>query len=200
MQKKMGRKAKNLLGRRFGKLRVVSYVGNDDRGRPVWRCRCDCGNEVDVARPNLTSREGRRSCGCLSSGRSALDLEGMRFGMLTAIERLDERIAGAVVWRCRCDCGNEVAVKSHVLASGKKENCGCKPARRPYRDLAGMRFGMLTAIEPCGKAADNSYLWRCRCDCGCEKAVKSSHLTSGKTRSCGCASRRRGPAAERRRS
>ena len=191
MQKK-GSKVKSLVGRRFGKLTAVSYTGRNEGGSAVWRCRCDCGNEVEVTRKSLLGRSGRRSCGCLSAGRPSLNLEGLRFGMLTAVELLEQRERGSAVWRCVCDCGNEVEVRAGRLVSGKKRHCGCSSKQGVYRDLTGMRFGMLTAIEPCGKA-DRGYLWRCVCDCGNEKAVRSSNLTSGRTRSCGCASKRGRP-------
>lgn len=39
------------------------------------------------------------------------DLTGQRFGMLTALEALEERHQGCVIWRCQCDCGNIVLRK-----------------------------------------------------------------------------------------
>lgn len=52
-------------------------------------------------------------------------------------------------------------------------------------DLAGQRFGRLTAIEFTGTRKKQSY-WRCRCDCGAICIVSSGHLRSGHTQSCGC--------------
>jgi len=37
---------------------------------PTWRCRCDCGNEVDVVSCNLISGS-TRSCGCYHRERAA---------------------------------------------------------------------------------------------------------------------------------
>ncbi len=54
------------------------------------------------------------------------------------------------------------------------------------RDLTGRRFGRLTALEPVGRAADNSIVWRCRCQCGNISLVSSSKLLQGTTVSCGC--------------
>jgi len=53
-------------------------------------------------------------------------------------------------------------------------------------DLAGQRFGHLTAIERAESAIDGHAQWRVRCDCGKEKIVRGNHLTSGKIQSCGC--------------
>lgn len=46
---------------RFGRLVVEGSIG----GRQRYQCRCDCGNEVDVARANLLSGH-TLSCGCLA--------------------------------------------------------------------------------------------------------------------------------------
>jgi hypothetical protein len=54
-------KATDLVGRVFGRLNVVACAGSTDGtpARPLWRCRCTCGNEPIV----------RAACLCLLSGR-----------------------------------------------------------------------------------------------------------------------------------
>lgn len=42
------------------------------------------------------------------------DLTGKRFGKLTVLEPTEQRVRDAVVWRCRCECGNEIFVESRV--------------------------------------------------------------------------------------
>lgn len=53
--------------------------------------------------------------------------------------------------------------------------------RTKFFDITGQRFGRYVAVEHVGNGN-----WLCKCDCGNEKIVKSGHLRSGKTRSCGC--------------
>lgn len=48
------------------------------------------------------------------------------------------------------------------------------------------QYGRLTPIATVGKTKDGSPLWLCECTCGNQKAVKSAHVKSGHTRSCGC--------------
>ena len=55
-----------------------------------------------------------------------------------------------------------------------------------FKNIAGERFGILTAIEPCGYDTDNRLLWLCRCDCGNYTKVSGKHLRNGNTKSCGC--------------
>lgn len=56
-------RAIDITGQRFGKLIVMERVGVAQKGETLWKCKCDCGNEVIVRRTNL--RTGHtRSCGC----------------------------------------------------------------------------------------------------------------------------------------
>ena len=52
-------------------------------------------------------------------------------------------------------------------------------------DLAGQKFGRLTAIEPVG-VRHHQKLWKCMCDCGKEHYVEATKLKNGKIKSCGC--------------
>jgi len=53
------------------------------------------------------------------------------------------------------------------------------------KDLTGQKFGLLTAIKKMPSHSGHTY-WLCRCECGNEKEVQTSHLTCGKIQSCGC--------------
>lgn len=53
------------------------------------------------------------------------DLTGKRFGKLKVLYRLKEKIDNRIVWRCICDCGNEVNVKGIYLTTGQTKSCGC---------------------------------------------------------------------------
>lgn len=52
-------------------------------------------------------------------------------------------------------------------------------------NLAGQRFGKWTVIEP-SENRNGLTMWLCRCDCGNEKYVRSTHLLNGASKSCGC--------------
>lgn len=53
---------KDITGRKFGKLTVLEFSKHEGK-RYFWRCRCDCGKELDVEKSNLFG--GQQSCGCL---------------------------------------------------------------------------------------------------------------------------------------
>ncbi len=53
----------DLIGRRYGKLTVLSCTGEKQGSNYLWECRCDCGNITVVPTSSLT--KGRtQSCGC----------------------------------------------------------------------------------------------------------------------------------------
>lgn len=54
---------KDLTGRRFGRLLVLSHAVNDKQNKAQWNCRCDCGNEK-VVRASTLKRGHALSCGC----------------------------------------------------------------------------------------------------------------------------------------
>lgn len=61
------------------------------------------------------------------------------------------------------------------------------------KDLTGIRFGRLVAIERADPYISPSGVkqsrWLCQCDCGNTKTVALKNLTRGMTTSCGCYSR-----------
>lgn len=117
-------------------------------------------------------------------------LAGQRFGHLTVIEDSGERFHRAILWRCKCDCGNEKNITSSRLNSGHAKSCGndnC-PYHHYFDDIAGQRFGKLIAIKPTSMKDGSHMYWLCQCDCGNKHEVASNHLKRGDIQSCGCIS------------
>ena len=113
---------------------------------------------------------------------------GLRVGRLTVQEATDQRRGGYTVWRCKCDCGGEILLDTRCLQRQTVRDCGCQVRTRPgQKDLTGMRFGRLVAVEPTGQRGRNGgTVWRCACDCGNETLAVSTQLTQGYKKSCGC--------------
>lgn len=51
------------VGQVFGRLRVLGRAGTDKNKKVVWRCICECGNEVCVPSGSLVTGN-TTSCGC----------------------------------------------------------------------------------------------------------------------------------------
>lgn len=54
------------------------------------------------------------------------------------------------------------------------------------KNLAGMRFGKLVAVEPTAERKNGYTVWICRCDCGNTALYPSRYLKYGWAASCGC--------------
>ena len=58
-----GRRLKNLMGQKFGRLFVVSRHGSTPAKHATWHCVCDCGKACVVEGASLLGGH-TRSCGC----------------------------------------------------------------------------------------------------------------------------------------
>jgi hypothetical protein len=61
-------------------------------------------------------------------------------------------------------------------------------SERPWRirNVAGQRFGRLTAVNFSHIGANGQAVWNCICDCGGSIALKSTILLCGLSTNCGC--------------
>jgi hypothetical protein len=110
---------KDYVGQKFGKLTVVEMLYNYKNNDTYCKCICDCGNEYTTRMVGLVTGN-TSSCGCIHSP----SLIGNKYGRLTVVEEL-ETDTPQRLWRCKCDCGNEVNVHSYTLTSGHTQSCGC---------------------------------------------------------------------------
>ena len=120
----------DIIGKKFGELEVVEFVGFKRVGRKrrsIYRCKCSCGNEKVITRTDLLSGKVK-SCGHLWKSVKE-DLTGQRFGRLVVLGRdkkgSDDPVKKRVFYTCKCDCGNVVPVYADNLKRGKTQSCGC---------------------------------------------------------------------------
>lgn len=120
----------NRVGQRFGKLTVTKMLYNYKSNQTYVECRCDCGNTTIVYVGNVVSGK-TKSCGCEETNSRfdrihEKDLSGMKFGHLTVLHSTSKRYSNQCVgWLCKCDCGNDIIVRSSNLLRGKTRSCGC---------------------------------------------------------------------------
>ena len=119
----------DITNQRFGRL-IALYPINLNSGKGIkWHCKCDCGNETDVALSSL--RQGStKSCGCLhkelASEANKKNIIGQKFGLWTVLEELPERNENQkIVYKCKCDCGTIKNVVGGNLLNGLSQSCGC---------------------------------------------------------------------------
>lgn len=115
-----------------------------------------------------------------------MDLTGHKYGEFVVVEML-YHYNGSKKTYCKCIDENE---KESILRADFLRNfTDDKPKARNRKDIAGQKFGLLTAIRPTKKRTKNScVLWECVCDCGNPQIIEVSatNLIRGHTLSCGC--------------
>lgn len=115
----------DLVGKQFGKLKVVSEVQERRNKNIYWLCLCDCGNTKEVA-GRLLKNGAVQSCGCLINAHKKQNITNKKYGRLTVVEEAQKRTKdGHVSWVCQCDCGNTVVVSGSSLRAGVTKSCGC---------------------------------------------------------------------------
>jgi len=98
-------------------------------------------------------------------GRKAVEMTGLRFGMLTVLGPVGKSVGkkGTVAWLCQCDCGKPPkAVNGASLRSGNAKSCGCKRGRKkkvePENQVVVSEGGAAEAAPPAEPKAE---IWTC---------------------------------------
>lgn len=114
------------VGDRYGEWEIIG-----EASKPYYSlCKCSCGVIKEVN--NSTLRLGKsKSCGHGVEkqtrdrfyNRTDKQVLGKKFGKLTVIKRVNSQ--GSSRYLCRCDCGNEIIVRSSYLLTGGRKSCGC---------------------------------------------------------------------------
>lgn len=81
-----------------------------------------------------------------------IDITGVRFGKLTAIEVTGSHKKGRL-WRCSCDCGGEAIVPTGRLKNGWTKSCGCAKVEH------GRRLGVASATHGLSHKSSEYNIW-----------------------------------------
>lgn len=138
-EKRMGRPALDLSGKRFGRLLVLrrSDVGSRNS---KWICLCDCGSSI-ITRGNLLVRGETRSCRCFAA--EAASLRNVRHGHAAAYSATPTYVS----WRAML---SRVTNPKHV-AYGRYGGAGIKVCSR-WRRFTNFLADM--GERPAGKTLD----------------------------------------------
>lgn len=126
----------DLTGQKINRWTIIERAEN--KGKAVyWKCKCECGTIKDVKGSHL--RDGSsQSCGCLQKeiakdflsqvGQNNFnDLTNKEFGFWTVIKDSGKRASnGAIIWHCKCQCGEEKDLESRYLLKNISISCGCQ--------------------------------------------------------------------------
>jgi len=94
---------------------------------------------------------------------------------------------GHNIQECLKHFGFTMSAWSHANERGKIKQDPSRQRNHPCRDdLRGRRFGKLQVIELDNSKLDKQRHWKCVCDCGESKIIRTSELIRGSHMSCGC--------------
>jgi len=107
---------------------------------------------------------------------------GAVYGKLTSLYLVD---GFTKRWYCQCKCMIVVEAYECDLLNGKKKSCGrqCKAQGKDYTDK---KFAYLKAIKFIRMDSYHSATWLFECICSKKVELRVAHVTSGRTKSCGC--------------
>lgn len=113
----MNYKNNEFIGKKFGKLTILEIANR--KPHTYYVCCCECGNIATIRSDKLVKGE-TKSCGCIRYN----NLIGNKYGRLTVIKD-DGVINDKRYYLCKCECGNQVSIRSDSLISGRTRSCGC---------------------------------------------------------------------------
>lgn len=136
--------AKDILGKRFGRLVVNSLEATSGRaGKTFAVCTCDCGQSVRT-RLSWVLNGLSSSCGCGRKGKRGRrpqgpTLLGKQFGLLTVLAVVHPvgdpgaKKGQSARVACRCQCGNMTEVLVSNMKKGSTKSCGCLRKQEAFR-------------------------------------------------------------------
>lgn len=129
-QEAIKKKYKYLINTTINGWTVLDILpSNETRKYTAVLCKCKCGNIKEVKLSYLLNNQSK-DCGCgrkeTMSKTLTKNLTGQKFGKLVAVEKLLERNKhGRILYKCICDCGNEIIVPGYCLVQRHTSSCGC---------------------------------------------------------------------------
>lgn len=122
--------AKNIEGKKFGRLTVLETIWSSEARKSKVRCLCDCGNEVVKLRHYIMDGSVK-SCGCLlsdvASTNHSKDYSNYisDFG-IKIIKKSSKNKYNQQLWECICGrCGKHFVELPIKIKRNCVRSCGC---------------------------------------------------------------------------
>lgn len=106
---------KDILGKKYNSLTVIKKTNKRKYGSIIWKCKCDCGKEIEATKKQL-DRGYIKHC----KNHENEDIIGKCFGELTVISYNKKHNK----LYCKCSCGNYILVSRNNLINGHTKSCG----------------------------------------------------------------------------
>ena len=142
-------RASELVGKEIKGFKVLDW--KRENGRTYLLVVCPLCKKQRWMRKDRIDDPKTRSCGCYNISENQFkseDITGKTFGRLTAIRPTDKIASnGAVIWECKCSCGNITYNSIGLLKAGRVKSCGCLSTENSIKN--GKYVGKTTKEEYC---------------------------------------------------
>ena len=123
------KKYEHLIHTKINRWTVLKIIPPAEKTKTYALCQCQCGVVKEVNISYLLNGKSK-DCGCgrkeTLSRQQSKDLTGQKFGKLLVVERMSQKDKHRhTLYRCRCDCGNEVILAGQLLTTHHTSSCGC---------------------------------------------------------------------------
>jgi len=128
----------DILGKQFGRWKVLEYVGSNSSNQSLWKCECQCDKKVIKIIVGAYLTIGRTlSCGCIQEENK--DLTGQKFGNWLVLEKAENDKFGNIMWKCQCQCTKQTIriIRGSCLINERSRSCGCLTRLLNEYDLSG---------------------------------------------------------------
>lgn len=129
---KRGINIKEYIGLEINNWKIIDTLYKTDKG---WFmiCKCLlCGNTVVGVNIYNIIKGRSKNCGCVRKNKlsdrrvhTVESLSQQKFGKLTVTEEAGRDNYGKILYKCRCDCGNDTIVLGNSLLQNHVLSCGC---------------------------------------------------------------------------
>lgn len=156
----------NIIGNKYGEL-TVENISFNKKSRFYYKCRCSCGELINVDLYRLQSGH-TRSCNCIKEN----NLAGLTFGFLHVIKKLNKKTAYGYYYLChckRCDSEKEILGAELTRTNNPRITCGCfteNKTKEDYLKIKELGFEWIEE-ENVPKHVNCKTLWKC---------LKSNHI------------------------
>lgn len=123
------------IGETYNGVKVLEKFREKDHTK-YW-CICPiCGEKFSMKAETVGKACRCKKCNAKSR---IVDISGKRFGRLVAIEyagKITSEISPTTIslWKCKCDCGNQLIVRYPALISSNTRSCGCKKIESDHQN------------------------------------------------------------------
>lgn len=175
----------NLIGQRFGKLKVIEETPIRKNNSIVWTCQCDCGNIENFSTKELRS-DGLIQCHNCGSNREPITNRAKYIGKIIngieILEKTGKRSGGKIIYKCKCFCGNIFECNITDIQSGHTKSCGCLRRKYQIGDIINNREILDISNK---KNKNRNIYYRCKCLL-CGNIYDALAQVIDNTISCGC--------------